>query len=276
MSEQPHVLPLIFTDLDGTLLDHDDYSFTAAQRAINNIKKNHIPLIINSSKTASEIFPIQQALGIRQPFICENGAALYLPSDTDDSWLYNAFAKPRGHCLQILQQLRDQYDYSFTGFNDCTAKEIAELTGLSLAKAELAAQRTFTEPLLWQDSAARLLQFQQQLHEQNLGFLQGGRFLCIIAGISIDKGQAMAWLTQRYAEQAKVLTIALGDSPNDQAMLNAADIAVVVQSESSDSIQLDKPKKILHTPEPGPSGWQWAMDQLLPLDGSTMKGESNG
>ena len=38
---------LVFTDLDGTLLDHDTYSFEAALPCINLLKNNDIPIIIN-------------------------------------------------------------------------------------------------------------------------------------------------------------------------------------------------------------------------------------
>lgn len=265
MHEEDNILPLIFTDLDGTLLNHSDYSFAAAQSALDLIKQSGIPLIINSSKTASEIFPIQQSLDIRHPFICENGAAVYMPTDAAEGWRCEAFSWPREHCLATLQQLRDDFGFRFTGFNDCSVTEIMHLTGLPRDNASQAMQRGFTEPILWQDSAARWLQFQQQLQARNLSYLQGGRFVCIMADTAISKGQAMAWLTRRYRNQAKVITIALGDSPNDQAMLNAADIAVVIQSEQANAVQLDRPQRILRTSQPGAQGWQWAIDKLLPL-----------
>ncbi len=276
MSDKEHILPLIFTDLDGTLLDHDGYSFAAAQPAINLIKQNAISLIINSSKTASEILLIQQALDIRQPFICENGAAVYLPSDTDAGWLCEALSRPRDHCLQILNQLRNEFGFRFTGFNDRSVEEIMEMTGLPRDNASQAMQRGFTEPIQWLDSAEQWLQFRQQLQARNLSFLQGGRFMCIMAGPAISKGQAMAWLTQRYRDKAQVITIALGDSPNDQAMLNASDIAIVIQSDRAGAVQLDQPKKILRTAERGAQGWQWAIDKLLPLDTRLITGEADG
>ncbi|MCH6574886.1 MAG: HAD hydrolase family protein, partial [Bacteroidetes bacterium] len=36
---------VIFSDLDGTLLDHDTYSFQAASEAIELIKSKNIPLV---------------------------------------------------------------------------------------------------------------------------------------------------------------------------------------------------------------------------------------
>ena len=66
---QPHLI--VFTDLDGTLLDHHSYSWRAASPAMAKLAANGIPLIFNSSKTAAEMRHLQNAMGIRAPFIVE-------------------------------------------------------------------------------------------------------------------------------------------------------------------------------------------------------------
>ena len=75
---QPHLI--VFTDLDGTLLDHHSYSWRAASPAMAKLAANGIPLIFNSSKTAAEMRHLQNAMGIRAPFIVENGAAAVIPA----------------------------------------------------------------------------------------------------------------------------------------------------------------------------------------------------
>ncbi|ARN73756.1 HAD-IIB family hydrolase [Oceanicoccus sagamiensis] len=257
MTDKPPVI--IVTDLDGTLLDHHSYSFSAASKALATIQQKNIPLIINSSKTAAEIKAIQKELGIEQAFISENGAAVYQPATTQ--WLCNAFAKPRAAVLEVLKTLRQSAQYQFTGFADCDAEGIQAMTGLTLEQARLAAKRDFSEPLLWQDTEPRLQDFIEQLAEHGLVAQQGGRFLCVMS--AVDKASAMQWWCRKNYPGSKI--IALGDSPNDQAMLNAADIAVLIQSDRSGSMQLAGPEKMIRTTLTGPEGWQQAMDQLLPL-----------
>jgi mannosyl-3-phosphoglycerate phosphatase len=63
---------LIFTDLDGTLLD-SSYSFNDALPALDLIRERAIPLIICSSKTRAEIEHYRKRLDNRHPFISENG-----------------------------------------------------------------------------------------------------------------------------------------------------------------------------------------------------------
>jgi mannosyl-3-phosphoglycerate phosphatase len=46
---------LIFTDLDGTLLEQATYSFEAALPALQALRERNIPLIICTSKTRAEI-----------------------------------------------------------------------------------------------------------------------------------------------------------------------------------------------------------------------------
>jgi mannosyl-3-phosphoglycerate phosphatase len=258
---------LVFTDLDGTLLDHDSYSFAPAQQALALIAERGIPLVINSSKTSAEIVAVQQALNICQPFISENGAAVFMPliegaSAAQQQWQRQPFAVSRDQVLTILHELRAEHGYHFSGFADGDAAAISELTGLSLEEATLAGQRDYSEPLQWRDSDAELIKFLKQLAAHNLTAQQGGRFLTVMSQ-SVDKARAMQWLTQHIGGQANIRTIALGDSPNDERMLNAADIAVVIKSARSEALLVSGPQRIIRTELPGPAGWQWAMDRIL-------------
>ena len=253
---------LIFTDLDGTLLDHHSYSFAPALPALTEIRRRGYPLILVSSKTRTELLNLREELQLEFPFICENGAAVHWQEN--NRWQCQAFSPPRASIDAVLQELRRTCDYRFTAFMDCTAEQIATLTDLPLEKARLAGDREYTEPLLWQDSPERLHRFLQQLDGHGLQGVQGGRFLSIMGKFS--KASAMTWLVQRYQSQAPTMTIALGDSPNDEAMLQAADIAVVIQSDRSAQLEVNQPRWVIRTSQPGPAGWQEAMERILHTD----------
>ena len=71
---------LIFSDLDGTFLHHQNYSYGKNDLVIEKLKKHNHQIIFNSSKTFSEIKLILKKLKLTMmPFICENGATLYFP-----------------------------------------------------------------------------------------------------------------------------------------------------------------------------------------------------
>ena len=140
-------LPLIVTDLDGTLLDHHDYSFAAAESALRELKQRGIPVLINSSKTRREITALQEQLGINDPFICENGAAIYIQDQSRREVLFKQLATERQTVLRALHRLRIEYGYNFTGFADAPAAEIAELTGLTLEQAGWASERDYSGAL---------------------------------------------------------------------------------------------------------------------------------
>lgn len=253
--------PVIVTDLDGTLLDHDTYSFEPARPSLSLIAARGYPLVLNSSKTRAEMLSLQQELGLRQPFICENGAAVYLPDTNGEDWSCQCFAPEREQWLPWIHELRDKYRLPFQGFSDWSVAEIATITGLPPARAELAAQRNYSEPLLWQGDEASRQEFEQLIGARQLRLVRGGRFFSL-QGL-FDKAQAMQWLRQHYQRDAAVTMIALGDSPNDAAMLNAADIAVVIKSKQSESIHVDGPGEVIRTTLPGPEGWQQAMTTII-------------
>ncbi len=250
---------VVITDLDGTLLDHHTYSYEAALPGIDALKKHRIPLVFSSSKTAAEILALREQLGVTDPFVVENGAAVYL-SDTPTPEI--TFAQKRQEILEIIHRLRTQQQYNFIGFADMTIEEIQSSTGLEIKAAMNAMKRDFSEPLLWRQSDSHLDDFCDRLSLQNLHTQRGGRFVHVQG--EYDKSDAMAWLRNYYHEKwsTKPWVVALGDSENDKRMLETADEAVLVRSPVH-HLPVFSHDRLTITNQVGPKGWNDAILSLL-------------
>jgi len=262
---------LVFTDLDGTLLDHETYDWRPAQPALDELRRRGIPVIFNSSKTKAEQLALRAEIGNAHPFIVENGAAVYFPRDyfsprpegveADGDLLLIRFGASRKAILDLLAELRAE-GHEFEGFADWTPQKLAEVAGLPVERASPALERCCSEPLLWAGDASSLNYFKERAAAAGMRLVQGGRFLHLMG--RFDKAEAMAWLRQRYESDGVARrVVALGDSPNDAAMLDAADVAVVIRSARSPSIEPRGPASVIRTTQPGPAGWNAAVLELL-------------
>jgi mannosyl-3-phosphoglycerate phosphatase len=256
---------ILFTDLDGTLLDHHTYTWEPARPALARIRQAGIPLILNSSKTAAEIQVLRNELDNRDPYIVENGAAVVIPANTfaDSREQVINFGASRSVVLSVLNRLRAA-GARFRGFEDMTAEELADETGLDIAAASRAKQRYGTEPLLWLGSDDELEQFQARLAGEKLRLVKGGRFWHAM-GV-FDKADGARFLLRKYQERytgEELVAIALGDSPNDQRLLESADIAVVIRGVNSDEVQLPSSSHPVRSLRPGPEGWNDCVLNLL-------------
>ena len=63
---------LIFTDLDGSLLDRDTFKFDTIKKYVKSLVNDGIIIIPNSSKTEKEIEKFNRDLGVALPYISEN------------------------------------------------------------------------------------------------------------------------------------------------------------------------------------------------------------
>ncbi len=277
---------IVVTDLDGTLLDHHSYSYAAAVPALQRLREQGIPLVLNTSKTRGELASLRRHLGISHPFVVENGSAVCLPAGyfepppadiirLDDDQC-RVFGVQYPQLLGLLDRLRPRY--RFTSFSQMSAEQLAGLCGLSVDRARQALDREFSEPLVWEDSEDALLSFKRELRSFGLATLRGGRFLHVLG--RVDKGRAVAWLRQAYGASggAEVRVLALGDSDNDIAMLQAADLAVVVRSPAHEPPQFEPSGQRLVTEREGPLGWAdsihgW-LDELDQPLGSIRQGGS--
>jgi len=260
--------PLIFTDLDGCLLNHDSYTFDEAWPALQLISAKSIPLIINSSKTETEILEFRRVLHNQHPFAVENGAAIFIPKDYFPGFKrpLNAirFGSSRRELLEALSDLRARYAFAFESFTDLGPAKIAELTGLTLQQATMANQRIGSEPLRWLGNDESLSEFKKLLARKKMSLVEGGRFWHVMG--QVDKVLAMRWLLKQFRESAKAdfLSIVLGDSENDRRMLEAADVAVVIKTSSGKHLAVEKQgSQVIYTESPGARGWNEAIVQLL-------------
>ena len=268
----PRCRLLVFSDLDGTLLDKQTYSWAPAADAIRALAERGIPLILSSSKTLSEISEIASSLGNAAPFIFENGAGVALPSGLFPALdglverqgrRIKLFGSDRAKVLEALRLRRELGD-RLEGFADWTAQQVAVATGLDAESAARAKDRLATEPFLWRDADEKWLAFAAALERKDLTLVRGGRFWCAMG--RFDKADALRWLSKLYADQdpeAKFLSVALGDSPNDLGMLQAADVGFLVNSSEAERRDVSGFPGLRRTSACGPNGWQEAITAIL-------------
>lgn len=262
--KKPDCPLVVYTDLDGTLLDHDSYSFEAARPALARLESLSVPVIPVTSKTLLELGVLMQKLGLVGPCIAENGGLVAIPTGyfgTETSAqrygdFYVEFLSPNhADILAMLGTLRQTFGFKFKGFADLSAAEIAGLTGLSMDEAGLARERLCSEPLVWYDTDSAFDQFQNELEKRSFTLVRGGRFHHVL-GLT-DKALAIEKLNRRFAQAGftDFTSIALGDSPNDRKMLVAADIAVVIRRKDGSWLKLETGGEKVETQTSGPHGW---------------------
>lgn len=255
MSDKPQLL--VFSDLDGTLLDHQSYEWYAAAPALDALKSINAGLILASSKTAPEVAIVRAELKIEQwPAIVENGAGV-MASHSDDCKEESQYR----NLLSSLENISPSLRQHFTGFSDMPTKKVANITGLSVKNAALAKQRAFSEPGIWNGSNTEKEIFLKLLHEMGIHAQQGGRFLTLSYGA--NKADQLWTLAKQFEPCG---TIALGDAPNDIAMLEAADIGVIVANPDAPPLpKLDGEAQghIIRTKDAGPNGWNATILELI-------------
>lgn len=268
---------IVFTDMDGTLIDHDTYSYEAAKPALDALKEQGIPLIFCTSKTRAELEVYVKELDISHPFISENGGAIFIPhnyfdveyassgkvGDYDVIELGTGYDKLR----QVLEDIRAAVNFEIIGFGDLDDVGVSEDTGLDIESARLAKIREYDEAFRLGESgdtpeaAKRLIEL---IKSHGLSHTRGGRYWHIIG--DNDKGKAVTILSAIYRRQFaadEVKTIGLGDSQNDLPMLQAVDIPLLVQKPGGQHDASITDAKINKVKGIGPVGWNLAILDIL-------------
>jgi len=264
---------VIFTDLDGTLLDHNSYGWEEAKPALNLCKQLRVPLILVSSKTRAEMDVLRHELGLSSPFISENGGGIFFPEEgahqvppetvpADGVWKWS-LGFPYDFLVKSLQEIRDELGLNIRGFSEMTPEEISHLTGLDLESSRLASMREYDEPfIVMEQGGMDTGALYDAAKQRGLNITSGGRFYHLHG--KNDKGESVKKLIAWYKEyHSQVLTIALGDSPNDFSMMKRVNHPVLIRS----SRHFPELRKMIPglkvTQEIGPKGWNAAVLDIL-------------
>lgn len=263
-------LPIIFTDLDGSLLDHYTYSFSAAGGLLKKLESLDIPVVPVTSKTYCEVLRLRDVMDNQHPFVSENGAAVFIPrgyfsrrpkgfSEQGKFWVYRN-CRSREYWLEVLDTKAGAFAGEFETFSSIVDKQgiqgLVQLTGLSTQQAALSHRREHSEPILWTGTEKRKKLFVETLSKGDVRLVQGGRFLSL--GGHTDKGKALLQLQSIYAANHKPKTIqslAIGDGINDIGMLEAASCALIIKSANHQPPAVSRTDNTFLSTKTGPQGW---------------------
>jgi mannosyl-3-phosphoglycerate phosphatase len=269
---------IVFTDLDGSLLDSTTYSYQAAIPALTALREQGIPLVLVSSKTRAEMESIRQRLDLRDPFIVENGGAVFIPHGLFEFPLERMRTKPPYQVIElglpyhmlreVLKQIEEAVETPLRGFGDLSVEAIMQVTGLPHADAILAKQREYDEPYLLQGPQALIEEVCRQIVTRGLRWTKGGRLFHLTG--QNDKGAAASILLRCYhrqqrmrGESERIETVGIGDSINDASLLAMVDYPILIQKPDGSydpDIQLSGMIRVSGT---GPVGWNDAVLDLL-------------
>ena len=255
---------IIFTDLDGSLLNTQNFKFKKAKSLIKKIIKDSNFIIPNSSKTELEIKNFIKKLKIKLPFISENGSEIHnlntierkLPKKItiarDKNTILKIFLK------NISKEILIKCDFLYKMNN----KKKSNILGLKGRDLIASSKRRFTYAFIFKgDSKLKKLLF-KKAYKAGLSIQQGGRVMNL--GDNVTKGMAIKKTLNfiKSVNKNKITTIAVGDSQNDLSMLKVVKYPCIV---SNRSIKINNKNKI-YTNKKAPEGWievvKKAMDKI--------------
>lgn len=261
--------PIIFTDLDGTLLSHEDYRYDAVAEFLPEI--SDIPIVLATSKTQSEVAVWRDRLGLKSPYMVENGSAIFYPKKMSvnelviddrhfiakehEGWLCFELGVPIEQLLDFLEP----YRADIINFVTCDLDQAIALTGLNASEVTDARNRAYSVPMVVEDELASTIACAAEA--SGLKTVRGGRFMHLQG--ACDKGLALRLVRALMEKQHQIKhhAIAMGDSDNDIEMLLAADTAVVVSNPHGSLRKLER--EVIRTELPAPEGWVQGIKMAL-------------
>lgn len=264
---------IVLSDLDGTLLDAQDYSFSAAVPALTFLAERQIPIVLCTSKTAEEVTEISKDMHLQHPFIVENGSALFIPQNYfaelpnnlhhENPYLIQVLGKSYTEILSFFKTIKKKFSVSARGFHEMCLTEIGQHTGLDLKHSRFARNRGYSEPFILTKTQSLNPKIFDYVQKEGYRILKGNRFYHLLG--NTDKGnavRAIRILFEQNRAQSYQL-IGIGDSPNDLEMLQEVDWPVLVKKPNHYYADIDPIQNLLHTQGIGPVGWQEAIFKIL-------------
>jgi mannosyl-3-phosphoglycerate phosphatase len=266
---------IIYSDLDGTFLDHETYSYDDSVPTFHLLTEKKIPVVFSSSKTLAELESLWEELPGHAPFITENGAAIFIPDGffefpVHESRIHSQFkvielgtAYPK--LLKILRKLEADFPGKLKGFCDMTADELASDSGLTVDSARKAKKREYSEVFT-------LIRFTPDLENAIIKKIKQYGFKCSRGGRYYqlhgdnNKGSAVRALNRLFEKAyGPIRTFGVGDSLNDLPLLESVDVPVLVKKHTGhyENKIIKQLPHVRLADDIGPKGWAMAVEEII-------------
>ena len=251
----------VVSDVDGTLMDHS-YDLTPAKETIKLLQELSIPVILCTSKTAAEVNVIRKELNLTDPYIVENGGAIYGESLTRVNGEI-ILGKKYEILENILRIISKEVNYNLKPLNDISDQEATELTGLKGPSLELMRDRHWSMPFL-NPPHTKEQEINVSCKRFNVEIFRGNRMSHMLS-INSNKGKAIKAL-KAYSNNPNIKIIGLGDSPNDLPLLLESDYRIVIPSPDGPNLKLLEKLtnyNFILASEPNGYGWKCEITKLI-------------
>jgi len=270
---------LIFSDIDNTLLQsyiikegeiYHIEEYGEIKEIVQKLRKNKIPLVLCSSKTRFEQEKIRKYLEIDDPYVVENGGAIFIPenyfpidleelglsiSSRINENLVIELGKSYNRIIETLQEIREIFHIEFIAVHDLSLPELAQKVGISIYDAKLMASREYSETIL-EININNLDKLKRILNDRGLRILQGTRYNTVSS--LHDKGSAISILKKLYSikyENEKIESIGIGDAFNDIPMFENVDKPFLVRNIQNSYAPM-KINNLIRVNGIGQTGWK--------------------
>jgi mannosyl-3-phosphoglycerate phosphatase len=263
--------PIILTDIDQFIRDN---AWDALRPGIAAARDAGAPLILSSWMTRAELEPARAELGHVDPFIVENGGALYIPDgtfafefDADrtlDGLQCMIFGTAREQIDGVVDQIAQSSYNGLTGFHALSLEEIQEHAGLSAEQAAVAREREFTEAVVILRDDRRTRVTLKNL-VQDAGLLwEEKRDLILVQGAT-EPASAARLVIQLYHNVDPLRTTAsVGSGTADLRLMQITDQPVLFGDDTEiDAGLAGQFQNLSVVNEGGPTGWCSAVESLL-------------
>ena len=247
---------LIFTDLDGSLLDKETFKFDVIKDYFKELVRNGIIIIPNSSKSEAELLDFNEQNNLDLSFITENGSSIHglnkIHQNLPDKIIIS----------RTIDEIRNIYEENISlDFKNKTTHILEleievqqKILGLPLDKIKLAIKRDHSLPIKFNGTEIEKYEFTKILKNSGLTIQTGGRIMNVCD--NVNKSIAMSKALQLIRKQLddEIITIGVGDNENDIEMIKQTDYPCLVQNDNFDSslINIDN---LIKSSEPSPLGW---------------------
>ena len=247
---------LIFTDLDGSLLDKETFKFDVIKDYFKELVRNGIIIIPNSSKTEAELLDFNKQNNLDLSFIAENGSSIHrlnkIHQNLPDKIIISRTIDEIRNIYE--ENISLDFENKITHILELEREKQQKILGLPLDKIKLAIKRDHSIPIKFNGTESEKNEFTKILKNSGLTIQTGGRIMNVCDNVNKSKAMSRALRLIRKQLDDEIITIGVGDNENDIEMIKNTDYPCLVKNENFDSslINIDN---LIKSDEPSPKGW---------------------